>query len=181
MKHSSGYKNHEIVKTRVFQEAPKFIHRAGSDFSPLHWGGYLILMQTSSLHRKTVIFSGLKHSSGHKTQKIGKIRVFIDAPWLIYRVRVNYSPPYWVGYLMLMQTSSFHRKTEIFFGVKHSSGHKTQVIVKTRVYQEALWLIYRAVVDSIPPYLGEYTILMQTSSLHRKSAIFFGDEALVWL
>ena len=53
--------------------------------------------------------------------------------------------------LNLMQTSSLHRETAIFFGVKHSYGHKTQEVVKTRVFQEAPWLIYGAGVNSSPP------------------------------
>ena len=135
-----------------------------------------MLMQTSSVHRKTAIFFGVKHSSGHKTQEIVKTRVFVEALWLIYRAGVDPLPLYSGGHSILMQTSSLHRKLAIFSWVKRSFGLKTQEVVKIREFQEAPLFIYRAGLDSSPPYLGGYSNLMQTSSLYRETATFSGVE-----
>ena len=73
-----------------------------------------------------------------------------------------------------MPASSLHRKTAIFFGVQHSSGRKTLEIVKIRVFKRPRHL-YTGL-ELIPHlYTGRgIFILMPTSSLHRKKAIFFG-------
>ena len=162
------------MKSRVFQEAPWHIYREGVISSPSYWEGYLIFIANIKIPPKIAIFFGVKHSSGHKTQQIVKHRVFQEAPWLIYREAVNYSPSYWGGYLIFIANTKIPPKVAIFFRVKYSSGQKTQVIVKNRIFQESPWLIYREGVNSTPPYWREYLILMQTYNVHRKTVIFCG-------
>ena len=126
------------MKSRVFQETLWLICRAGANALIPYLCGYLILMQTSSLHRKTAIFSGVKYSFGQKTQVIVKSRVFQEAPWFICRAGVKSSTPYLGGYLILIANIKIPPKITIFYRVEYSSGHKTQEIVKSRVFQEAL-------------------------------------------
>ena len=132
---SSGQKTHEIEEIRVFQEAPSLLYRARVNSPPSYWAGCLILMQTSSLHRETAIFFGVQPSFERKTHKIEEIRVFQEAPSLLYRARVNSPPPYWAGDLMFMQTSSVYCETAIFFGFQHSSRRKTHEIEEIRVFK----------------------------------------------
>ena len=102
---------------------------------PPYSAGDLTVMQASNLHRETAIFFGIQLSSGRKTHEIKEIRVFQETPSLLYRARVNSPPPYWAGDLILIQTSSLHRETAIFFGVQPSPGRKTHEIEEIRVFK----------------------------------------------
>ena len=113
-----------------FPRGPSLLYRTRMNFPPSYWAVDLILMQTLYVHRETSIFFGVQPSFGQKTHENKEMRVFQESPSLLYRARVNSALPYWAGDLILMQKSSLHCETAIFFGVQPSSGRKTHEIKK---------------------------------------------------
>ena len=126
-------KNSRNWRNYGFQEAPSHLYRTRVDSPFPYWVGYLILIKTSHLYRKTPISFGVQPSSGRKVHIIEEIRV-------LKRPCRSYTGLVWIPDLHTEQGTELWCKHHVFtvnqryfFWVHPSSGRNTHEIKKIGV------------------------------------------------